>query len=210
MGFRRKVPVDVGEPNTWLTRSEVAKLLKCSTTTIFNMDGNRLHPFVDIKGVHRYNPVEVRGVEVRDHRKMQRHTPTRGDLEAAATRLIREGKSKLDIVEQLGMPYDDVQTIWEKSQMSFEDAAEAKRKAEVRQRYEARQQRSAELAMRERIERLKVDRQRLIADGEVAKQIKATLRSIGIKPERKRKVEDESPDEDETGGGGAGIEPAAE
>lgn len=198
MGWRRKIPLDISDPTTWFTRSEVAKLLKCSLTTVVSMDGNRLHPFVDIKGVHRYNPVEVRSVEVRDHRKMQRHAPTRGDLEAAATRLIREGKSKLDIVEQLGMPYDDVQTIWEKSQVSFEDAAEAKRKLEVRRRHEARQQHAAELAMRERIERLKVDRQRLIADGEVAKQIKATLRSIGIKPERKRKADSESPTETET------------
>jgi hypothetical protein len=210
MAWRRKIPLDISDPTTWYTRAEAAKLLKCCISTVIAMEGRRLHPFVDEKGTHRYNPVEVRGIEVRDHRKLQRHVPTRGDLEAAATSLIRQGKSKLDIVEQLGMPYDDVQAIWEKSQVSFEDAAEAKRKLEVRKRHEARQLHAAELASRERIEKLRIEKERTRADAQAQKDIARMLRKSLGQLARERKVEDESPDEDETGGGVAGTESAAE
>ena len=199
MGFIRKVSLDIANPNTWPTRAEVAKLLKCSAMTIRRMDHRRLHPFVDKQGVHRYNPIEVRGVEVRDARRGKHHVPTQGELEAAVVDLLVQGKTKLDIVRQLAMPLDEVQRIWEKAQQSFEDAAEAKQKADVRARHDARQRHAAELASRERIEKLRIEKERARSDAQAQKDLARMLRKSLGKITRERKVESESPDEDEAG-----------
>ena len=195
----RKVALDIANPATWFTRGEVAKLLKCSTTTICRLDGKRLHPITDVDGVHRYNPIEVRGIEIRDQRRAQRHARTQGELEAAVVDLITQGRSKLDIVRQLAVTLDDVQRIWEKSQQSFEDTEEAKRNAERRARHEARQLHAAELASRERIEKLRIEKERTRADTQAQKDLAKMLRKSLGQLARERKVEDESPDEDETG-----------
>jgi Fe-S oxidoreductase len=157
-----------------------------------------LHPITDVEGVHRYNPVEVRGIEIRDQRKPQRHAPTQGELEAAAIDLIVQGKSKLDIVRQLALPMKEVQRIWEEAQQSFEDAAEEKRRAAVRTRHEARMREEADRKSRERIAQMRVDRAHEMADTETAKQVQKMMRSLGVKPVRARKADSESPTETET------------
>jgi len=204
--LKRVIPPDPTKPETWFTRGEVAVILGCSVRTVERLENKRLHPFIDTKGVHRFNPNEVHAISHKARGTARSIEPPKpGDIAAAVFDLLAEGKSKREIVVQLHIEPREVQRLWEEYSTGFEDAAEGKRRSEVRARYEARKQHEAELAMRERIERLKVERQRLIADGEVAKQIKASLRSIGIKPERKRKADSESPSEDE-----AGTEPTDE
>ena len=195
----RKLPPDPSDPATWYSRGEVAKLIGVSSSTVVNLEGRRLHPVLDSRGVHRFNPNEIHALETKTKARTRTRAPSPGEIEAGVLTLLSEGCTKIECCTRLHVPMREVQRIWEESQRSFEDAEEAKKKAEVRARYEQRQAHAAELAMRERIERLKVERQRLIADGEVAKQIKASLRSIGIKPERKRKADSESPSEDEAG-----------
>jgi len=197
----RKVPPDPSDPATWYTRGEVAKLIGVSSTSVINLEGRRLHPVVDERGYHRFNPNEVHALETKAKARTRTRNPTPGEIEAGVLTLLAEGCTKIECCTRLLVPMREVQRIWEESQRSFEDATEERKKAEVRARHEARQAHAAELAMRERIEKLKVERQRLIADGEVAKQIKATLRSIGIKPERKRKVDGEPATEDEADNG---------
>lgn len=193
----RRIPPDPGNPATWYTRGEVAKLLGVSVTSISNLEkARRLHPQLDDKGYHRFNPNEVHALETKHRVRTKTRAPTPGEVEAGVVTLLQEGCSKVEVCQRLHVPMREIQRIWEEAQRSFEDAAELRRKAEVRNRYERRQQHASELAMRERIERLKVERQRLIADGEVAKQIKAALRTVGIKPPRK--MSSESPHEEET------------
>jgi hypothetical protein len=192
----RKVPPDPSDPATWYTRGEVAKLIGVSSTSVINLEGRRLHPVVDERGYHRFNPNEVHALETKAKARTRTRNPTPGEIEAGVLTLLAEGCTKIECCTRLHVPMREVQRIWEESRRSFEDATEERKKAEVRARHEARQAHAAELAMRERIERLKVERQRLIADGEVAKQIKTALRSIGIKPERKQRTDVESPTED--------------
>ena len=197
----RRIPPDPANPSTWYTRGEVAKLLGVSVTSISNLEkARRLHPQLDDKGYHRFNPNEVHALETKHRVRTKTHAPTPGEIEAGVLTLLQEGCSKVECCQRLHVPMREIQRIWEESQRTFEDAAELRRRGEVRARHEARQAHAAELAMRERIERLKVERQRLIADGEVAKQIKASLRSIGIKPPRKTS---ESPHEEEAGADGS-------
>jgi hypothetical protein len=198
--LKRVIPPEPTKPETWFTRGEVAVILGCSVRTVERLENKRLHPFIDTKGVHRFNPNEVHAIHHKARGNARSIEPPKpGDIAAAVFDLLAEGKNKREIVVQLHIEPREVQRLWEEYSTGFEDAAEAKRKSEVRARYESRKQHESELAMRERVEKLKVERQRLIADGEVAKQIKASLKSIGIKPPRTRKVDSESPSEEETG-----------
>lgn len=194
--LKRVIPPDPAKPETWFTRGEAAALLGCSVRTVERLENKRLHPYLDIKGIHRFNPNEVHAIQHRARgRARSLEPPKPGDIAAAVFDMLTEGKSKREIVVQLHVEPREVQRLWEEWSHDFKAAAEEKQKAEVRARHEARQAQAAELAMRERIERLKVERQRLIADGEVAKQIKATLRSIGVKPERRARTDVEAPTE---------------
>jgi hypothetical protein len=85
-----------------------------SRVSVARWEGRHLHPILDEDGVHRFDPVEVRALKCKpSSAKALRVGPTKGDMEAAITRMLRAGHTRPDIVVALKVEYDEVQRVWE-------------------------------------------------------------------------------------------------
>jgi hypothetical protein len=90
-------------PSGKLRRTEVARRLGVSLTTLRRMEGTHLHPATGPDGIHLFDEAEVeaavityRGIRARSAAK-----PSDGEIAAAAFELFDNGTSLVDVVKQL-------------------------------------------------------------------------------------------------------------
>lgn len=99
-------------PSGKLRRTEVARRLGVSLTTLRRMEGTRLHPATGADGVHLFDEAEVeaavvtyRGIRARSAASLK---PSDGEIAAAAFELFDNGTSLVDVVKQLQVAPDRV------------------------------------------------------------------------------------------------------
>ena len=97
------------------TRAFVARRLGKSVGAVRFQEGKALHPWQDAEGVWRFDPAEVEALaaklQVAGRTDAPRIEPSAGKLAASAFRLLREGKSVVDVVIELEQPVEIVQTL---------------------------------------------------------------------------------------------------
>lgn len=152
--FRRgRIAPDPVDPTTWYTRTEVGRILGVSSVTIANYEKRkRLHPTIDARGVHRFDPAEVRTLLTHPIRNKRDHAPIRhpGELEACVYSMLSQGFNRREIVLRLMITSDDADKYYEKWKCeTFEDAAML-----------ARVKREAAMKLQEENERQKLARER--------------------------------------------------
>jgi hypothetical protein len=91
---------------TTLTRTEAARALGVSTSTVRRLEGARLHPAIDAEGRHVFDLEEVRALGPTGARS--RATTSAGELAARACELFREGKNAVDVIIALRQPFEVV------------------------------------------------------------------------------------------------------
>ncbi|HVW25472.1 MAG TPA: hypothetical protein VHC69_08875 [Polyangiaceae bacterium] len=86
-----------------LKRSEAAKLLGMSVSTLRRREGDLIRPVVDANGVHRFAESELRAVMVtiRHRETVARLGSDAGDIAADVFTLLDEGAHPAEIVKQL-------------------------------------------------------------------------------------------------------------
>ncbi len=88
-----------------LTRTQAARELGASTSTVRRYEGNELHPIVTADGKHLFDPDEVRALAKVRSKTARLDT---GELAARACELFREGKTAVDVVIALRQAFDSV------------------------------------------------------------------------------------------------------
>lgn len=95
-----------GGPAT-LTRSDVAKALRCSISTVRRLEGVELHPTEDADGVHRFDPLEV--IHLVNDRSARAVDPSKeGERDARVFEMMDAGKGVREIVTTLRLPVEVV------------------------------------------------------------------------------------------------------
>jgi hypothetical protein len=97
----------------WLTRSEVAALLRVSIATVRRLQGRDLHPARSGDGPYLFDPNEVE--QVRANRPLPPEPRTcadPGELAAEAFKLFREGVDVRDVVIALRRPPGEVAELY--------------------------------------------------------------------------------------------------
>jgi hypothetical protein len=85
-----------------LMRSEVARRLGVTTTTVRRLEGTVLHPRVNEKGERLFDPSEVE--RAANSRSTKPAPEASGEVAAEAFRLFRQGYDLEDIVMRLKQP----------------------------------------------------------------------------------------------------------
>src|SRR3954453_9539338 len=89
-------PADI---DAWLTRSEVAEVLRVSVTTVRRLQGRELHPQRSEEGVYLFDPSEVDELCARRPPPPEpRDCRDPGELAAEAFKLLRDGADVRDLV----------------------------------------------------------------------------------------------------------------
>lgn len=97
----------------WITRSEVAEIMRVSVTTVRRLQGRELHPLRSPEGVYLFDPREVE--EVRARRPpppgpVEHQDP--GGFAAEAFKLFRDGVDVRDAVIALRRSPGEVETLY--------------------------------------------------------------------------------------------------
>lgn len=96
-----------------LRRTEAARLLGVSKSTVRRMEGTALTPVVGPKNVHLFQEEEVRAIVVT--RRAHVAMPTNaGDVAADAFALFDDGFHVVDVVKQLRVSPDIIETLYER------------------------------------------------------------------------------------------------
>ncbi len=107
---------DDGSPagmSTFLTRSEVATVLRVSIATIRRWQGKELHPRRDDTGAYLFDPQEVEAVRVRRPPPPETHPcKDSGALGAEAFKLFRDGVDVRDVVISLQRPPGEIWALY--------------------------------------------------------------------------------------------------
>jgi hypothetical protein len=116
--------------NYTLTRREVAERLGVSTSTVRRMEFVRLNPTPDKRGVWRFDPAELEGVERRPRvakpraRMSDEELARRrdGQLAARVFRLFARGASLAQIVVTTKQPPDRIRVLFHEWMTSLDEA----------------------------------------------------------------------------------------
>ena len=93
-----------------LTRNEVAKLLRCSISTVRRLEGTELHPTVGPDGVHVFDPKEL--LRIAEERAARTDVPSKeGERDARVFELLDAGKGLREIVTTLRLPVELVSKL---------------------------------------------------------------------------------------------------
>lgn len=157
---RPRVAPDPNDTSTWYTRGEVAEILNVHRSTVVNYEERgRLHAQVDIRGVHRFDPVEVRALLHNPTRKRRPHEKTRplGTIEADVFSMLNQGFSRREIVLRLQITSEQADLFHEHWKCeTFEQAARAEHQRLQLQRQQEDEERRRE---EERKQQEEFDRQ---------------------------------------------------
>jgi hypothetical protein len=102
----------------WLTRGEVAEIIRVSVTTVRRLQGRELHPRRSSEGVYLFDPREVEEVRARRPRppeSIECREP--GELAAETFRLFRDGVDVRDVVIAVRRPPTEIEALhtdWER------------------------------------------------------------------------------------------------
>lgn len=149
MNFKKSPPpADPPEPNLsggpgdkLLKRSEAARMLGVSVSTLRRREGELIRPVVDANGIHRFAESELKAVmvTVRHRQAISSMGPSAGDVAADVFTLLDDGHHPAEIVKQLRLPPDVVVALhdqWARMHEAFvvnkEDADEIARHARAR------------------------------------------------------------------------------
>lgn len=109
-------PEDPGSPagmGAFLTRGEVATILRVSIATVRRWQGKDLHPRRDDDGMYLFDPQEVQALRAR------RPAPPEpcecrdpGELAAEAFKLFRDGVDQRDVVIALKRPPQEIEQLY--------------------------------------------------------------------------------------------------
>ena len=102
----------------WLTRTEVAAILRVSIATVRRLDGRDLHPQRSEEGFYLFNPSEVEAARARRPPPPEpRDCRDPGELAAEAFKLLRDGVDVRDLVIALRRPPGEIEALfadWER------------------------------------------------------------------------------------------------
>jgi hypothetical protein len=97
----------------WITRGEVAAILRVSIATVRRMEGRDLHPRRMASGFYLFDPIEVETVRARRPPPPEpRECRDVGDLAAEAFKLLRDGVDVRDLVIALRRPASEVEALY--------------------------------------------------------------------------------------------------
>lgn len=100
--------------NDFLTRSEVATVLRVSIATVRRWQGKELHPCRDDAGMYLFDPQEVEAIRAsRPPPPEPRPCKDPGDLAAEAFKLFRDGVDVRDVVISLQRPPGEIWALYE-------------------------------------------------------------------------------------------------
>jgi hypothetical protein len=102
-------------PDKLVNRSEAARMLGVSVSTLRRREGTELTPVVDANGVHMFEEAQVRSVMVTIRRRqcLQSLGARAGDLAADVFEMLDNAVHPVDIVKRLRVPPDVVTTLRE-------------------------------------------------------------------------------------------------
>jgi hypothetical protein len=105
---------EVGASGRLLTRSQVARRLGLSLSTVRRMEGAQLNPIVGERGVRYFEETEIQAVFVRVRRtRVPEDERVDGTLAAAAFRLFRNGADVIAVVEELRESPEKVERLFD-------------------------------------------------------------------------------------------------
>ena len=106
---------DRGATNKLLKRSEAARLLGVSVSTLRRKEGDLIQPVIDADGFHRFAESELRAVmvTVRHRQAVASMGPNAGDVAAEVFTLLDEQLHPAEIVKRLRLPPDVVMALHE-------------------------------------------------------------------------------------------------
>lgn len=111
--FARQNPPALPPNGKLLRRTEAARLLGVSKSTLRRMEGTALTPVVGPKNVHLFQEEEVRAIVVT--RRAHVTMPTNaGDVAADAFALFDDGVHVVDVVKQLRVAPDVIESLYER------------------------------------------------------------------------------------------------
>jgi hypothetical protein len=101
-----------GASGRLLTRSQVARRLGTSLSTVRRMEGEQLKPIIGPRGVHYFEETEIQAVFVRVRRaRMPDNERADGTLAAAAFRLFQGGADVVGVVKELREAPEKIETL---------------------------------------------------------------------------------------------------
>ena len=122
-----KAGVQVAGSMELLTRSEVAKSLSVSVSTVRRMEGRELHPTVDDRGVHFFDIEQVRKLAEAINQVTETRTSpggrqklSSGDLAAEVFERLEQRQSLSEIVRALRVEPRKVRALYHEWRMSLE------------------------------------------------------------------------------------------
>jgi hypothetical protein len=122
-------------PKYTLSRVDVAKQLRVSTSTVRRMEFDRLHPRQDARGIWRFDVEEVQALELltqpqqrRTARRRRHCRRNRGRMAVRMFRLFAAHKTLPQIVLATRQPPDIVRALYHEWRTSLEDAERDRRR----------------------------------------------------------------------------------
>jgi len=102
------------QPRCTLTRSDVAARLGVSVSTVRRLEWDRLHPELDDRGVHRFDPAEVDALALKPAvaAGRARRTSTAGRIAAKVFRMFERGHDIAAIVIETRQPPTAVRQLY--------------------------------------------------------------------------------------------------
>jgi hypothetical protein len=126
--------IDAGtQEGCTLTRVQVAKRLGISTSSVRRLEWDQLHPAVDARGVHRFDPAEVDRV-ARPHRSRiggapgRKKSPRRGRLAAEVFRMFGRHMTLAQIVVATKQPPALVRNLYREWSTSLDEGEWTRRR----------------------------------------------------------------------------------
>jgi len=128
----------VTEDKQLLTRTQVAKRLGISTSSVRRLEWDRLQPEVDDRGVHRFDPAEVDALATprareparpRSVNPEARERSRRGKLAADIFRMFARQTTLAEIVHYTKQPPEVIRDLYREWSTSLEDGEWARRDA---------------------------------------------------------------------------------
>jgi hypothetical protein len=111
--FAAQKPATLSADGKLLRRTEAARLLGVSKSTLRRMEGTALTPVVGPKNVHLFQEEEVRAIVVTRRAHVGAQT-TSGDVAADAFALFDAGVDVVDAVKQLRVSPDVIEGLYER------------------------------------------------------------------------------------------------
>lgn len=97
----------------WLTRAEVAAVLRVSIATVRRLEGRQLHPQRSEEGFYMFNRTEVEAARARRPPAPEpRDCRGPGELAAEAFKLLRDGVDVRDLVIGLRRPPAEIEALY--------------------------------------------------------------------------------------------------